>query len=93
MTSFKATLISIFIFCSSHIAFAYDPPDGYSDEFNKDIAGALLKNGIRGCGYLVWKSNQNSNGEYLIFCSRDGDSWRPYTVWLPLGKAQAGHYE
>jgi hypothetical protein len=91
MNLLKVILIWTFVYCSPHLAFAYNPPAGYSDEFNKNIAIALSQSGVRGCGYLVWKKHPKQDGEYLVFCSRDGEDWRSYTVWLPSKKAQSGH--
>lgn len=86
-------IFSVICFSISNIALAYDPPTGFSDDFHKDIAIALSKNGVKGCGYLVWKKNPKyKSGEYLVYCSRDGENWRPYTVWLPAFTAQEGHY-
>lgn len=91
MTYTKTIIISCLIFCFNYSAFAYSPPAGYSEEFNTNISIALSKNGVRGCGYLVWKNLVQNDSKYLIFCSRDGEEWRPYTVWLPSGKVQLGH--
>ena len=81
------------ILCLPHSAFAYNPPEGYSGEFKTNISIALAKNGVVGCGYLVWKERPTEKGEFLIYCSRDGEQWRPYTVWLPKGSAMSGHYD
>ena len=72
MTYTKTIIISCLIFCFNYSAFAYSPPAGYSEEFNTNISIALSKNGVRGCGYLVWKNLVQNDSKYLIFCSRDG---------------------
>lgn len=59
-------------------------------EFTPDVARTLAKNGVRGCGefYQRLSATMNTPGgeEYLVACTRDGDTWAGYLVWPSIGR-------
>ncbi len=55
----------------------------WNTEFDLGIAKALGENGVQGCGEFKYKSSSQDQGEYLVHCSRDGETWVAYLVWVP----------
>lgn len=54
------------------------PSSEWSGEMVVPVARALVKNHITGCGQM--ETLFISNGKYSVRCSRDGVTWKTYTV-------------
>lgn len=46
-----------------------------------EIAVVLGRNNVRGCGQFEYKPSSVHSNEYLVRCTRDGETWREYVVW------------
>jgi len=63
----------------------YPPP--WRTDVNPDIAKALAQNNVTGCGVFKYRPSSVDQGEYLVYCSPDGESgWAAYMVWIPINK-------
>jgi len=58
----------------------------WNTDFNIGISQALVANKIRDCGEFKYKKSKEHNGEYLVYCTRDGANWSAYLVWAPIKK-------
>lgn len=58
---------------------------------NFDIAKTLAANNAAGCGQFKFREHPSMNGEYLVYCTRDGSSWQSYLVWPRTGKVLGPH--
>lgn len=45
------------------------------------ISKSLVKKEIRGCGEYYVRESKEDNGEYLVACTQDGQTWKYYLVW------------
>ena len=61
-------------------------PGPWRNEFNLEMARALVKNHVRGCGEYQYRHAAASSNEFLLYCSRDGVAWSAYLLWLPSGE-------
>lgn len=61
-------------------------PAPWSSAANSEITRALLSAGVTGCGYLEYKVSTRSRTEYLVACSRTGQSWLVYEVWPTISE-------
>jgi len=57
-----------------------DFPGKWKKGFQPDIARALAKHQIRGCGNFRYKQNGSNSDLFLVECSKDGKSWTAYHV-------------
>lgn len=60
---------------------AYDYPGAWQSDAPGDIIRALAVNDVRGCGEFHHKASVRNSGEYLVYCTRDGQTWTSYLVW------------
>jgi hypothetical protein len=61
-------------------------PGPWHEEFNADIARALAAKSITGCGQFKFKASSQDSGEYVVYCTRDGESWVAYLVWTKVNE-------
>lgn len=54
---------------------------GEWQEPTSDVMVALAKQSIRGCGEFYQKSAAFATNEYVVACTRDGETWTVYRVW------------
>ncbi|RPD42743.1 hypothetical protein [Chitinophaga barathri] len=57
-----------------------------SSEAPIGVARAFVKNNNRDCGEFYIRESKESSGEYLVACSRDGETWNYYIVWASIEK-------
>lgn len=67
-------------------------PGPWVYEFNTSITGALVQAKVKGCGIYRYRVSRNSDSEYLVYCSRDNESWKAYMVWPNINKVM-GPYD
>lgn len=53
----------------------------WRSDANSDIIRTLMSHSVRGCGEFYYKPSTWNNGEYLVYCTRDGETWSAYLVW------------
>jgi len=102
MKTLKGILIStivLFAFaCGSSnqgdINSTYPEPwkDPTGEEYQK-IGKALVKNNITGCGEYYVRLSAENKGEYLVACSRDGESWSYYLVWTGIDEVNGPYLD
>lgn len=51
-----------------------------------EISQALVKSEIRNCGEYKYKQSRTHQGEYVVYCTRDGTNWVSYLVWTGTKK-------
>ena len=73
---------------SQKLSMAQRYPGPWINDVTPEIAQALVKNNITDCGALKYRSSSVDSGEYLVYCSPDGSSWRAYIVWIPINKVE-----
>jgi|GEM_PF-1635961 len=56
------------------------------------ISQALVKSKIRNCGEYKYKQSRTHQGEYVVYCTRDGTNWISYLVWTGTKKVM-GPYD
>lgn len=61
-------------------------PAPWSSTTNPEITRALMAAGVTGCGYLEHRVSTRSRTEYLVACSRTGQSWLVYAVWPAINE-------
>lgn len=60
---------------------ADDYPGAWQSDAPGNIIRALAVNNVRGCGEFHHKASVRNSGEYLVYCTRDGQTWTSYLVW------------
>lgn len=53
------------------------------------IGRALVKNNIRECGEYYVKKSNNTDGEYAVACTPDGNNFEYYLAWINTEKVLA----
>lgn len=66
-------------------------PGPWTEDMNIPISRALVKNSIRGCGEYKYRPSNRDKGEFLVYCTRDGQNWEAYLVWTSAGKVTGPH--
>lgn len=61
-------------------------PGPWQEDYNQRITKALAVNGISGCGQYKYREKANSPQSYIIYCTRDGKTWKAYAVWAATEK-------
>lgn len=61
-------------------------PAPWSSATKPEITRALMAAGVTGCGYLEYRVSTRSRTEYLVACSRNGQSWLVYMVWPAINE-------
>ena len=61
-------------------------PAPWSSAIKPEVTRALLAAGVTGCGYLEHRVSTRSRTEYLVACSRNGQSWLVYMVWPAINE-------
>lgn len=61
-------------------------PGPWVEDFNKEITTVLAKNNITVCGEYYYRPHARFRHEYLVYCTRDGSSWRAFQVFTRTGK-------
>lgn len=56
------------------------------------ISQSLVKSKIRNCGEYKYKQSRTHQGEYVVYCTRDGTNWVSYLVWTGTKKVM-GPYD
>lgn len=92
----KLLIVIAVIYMAKQVFFGPSEPTNPEDKYETSwqspgkelgpIAIALGKSNILGCGEFHVKEANSGNGEYLIACSRDGENWTYYLVWIPSEK-------
>ena len=67
-------------------------PAPWQEEFNIEISRTLVSHSIRGCGEYKYRESSRNSGEYLVRCTRDGNNWYTYIVWI-YSKKVMGPYK
>mgnify|MGYP007022264338 CR=1 FL=1 len=62
-------------------------PGPWVSDVDLAITRALIRNNVSGCGQYKYRSSSQNSGEYLVYCSRDGETWTAYIVWPNVEKA------
>lgn len=57
----------------------YPPP--WRSDFDLPIARSLSKHGVTGCGEFQYRESSQHSREYMVYCTRDGNTWTAYLVW------------
>jgi hypothetical protein len=64
------------------------PPKSLAEEFpgewqepTGDVMRTLAQNGVKGCGEFYQKRAAEYSTEYMVACTRDGDTWTAWRVW------------
>jgi hypothetical protein len=52
------------------------------------VIKTLLANRVRGCGEFVERKSSVNEGEYLVYCTRDGNTWKAWLVWTVIDKVE-----
>lgn len=93
------TAFAIIILTLSLVGCSKDEPASLAEEYpgewqenSVSIARTLVKNNVRGCGYMFFKQRYDNSHQYLVYCSRDGKIWNAYIVWDVIEKVN-GPYE
>lgn len=47
----------------------------------RQIAIALGRSGVGGCGEFYYKETSHGSGEYIVACTRDSEVWTYFKVW------------
>lgn len=66
-------------------------PGPWREDFNMGITKALASKEVRGCGQYKYRESRNDRGEYLVYCTRDGNNWTAYLVWENTGDVTGPH--
>lgn len=76
--------------CKDEKSFAEHYPGPWKDEPKIELVRLLVAQGARGCGEFWWRTRDGETGqhaEYLVYCSRDGKTWKAWLLWPGTGKA------
>ena len=92
-------IISLMLIGASLSACSNEPPPTIAERypgtwhtsFSIPISKVLVKNKITSCGEYKYRPSSLNPGEYLVYCTRDGESWTSYIVWPNIGKASGPH--
>jgi len=69
---------------SLNIAERYPGP--WVRDVHPGIARVLVKNDVRGCGEFKYRESSQNKNEFIVRCSRDGNIWQTYLVWVGADK-------
>jgi len=58
-----------------------DYPGPWRENVPEELLAAMGKNHIRSCGQIKFQESVKQKGEYLVYCTRDGEHWTAYLVW------------
>ncbi len=91
-----ALILSMFILfsCGSGI---HDKPlqEQYHPEWKSpssadlvNVGRALIKNDVKVCGEYYVRYHKEYSGEYLLACTKDGNTWHYFQVWDAINEVQ-----
>jgi hypothetical protein len=88
--SFVVSVAALIGSCGATPTDAQQWSQDWSDP-SPEVAIALAKNSVRGCGEFYQKENAEYPGEFAVACNRmpDGSgraAWVAYQVWIPSEK-------
>lgn len=63
----------------------WDEPNGWH---LTNIGKVLIKKGVKTCGEYYVRQSKDQEGEWLIACTPDGQSWNYFQVWVGIDEAQ-----
>lgn len=53
----------------------------WQEDFNLAITKTFVAKGISDCGQYKFRESSKDRGEYLVYCTSDGNNWTAYLVW------------
>jgi hypothetical protein len=71
--------------CTKELTYAEQYPGPWQPATG-EVAVTLAKNHAQGCGEFYQKPHVSSQGEFLVACTRDGQTWMGYMVWPATGR-------
>jgi hypothetical protein len=66
---------------SERLSLSEKYPGPWVDRTHTGIIKALIKTHTTGCGEFYFRKSSFSEHEYLVACTRDGETWKHYLVW------------
>lgn len=66
-------------------------PGPWREDFEAGISKALASKDIHDCGQYKYRESLVNSGEYLVYCTRDGNNWTAYLVWANIGEVTGPH--
>lgn len=66
--------------CSEPKSLAEEFPGDWQEP-SAEVARTLVQNQVTGCGEFYQKPAANYSGEYMVACTRDGQTWTAWRVW------------
>ena len=99
------SLINRFIYALISIAFlnlagcgnSLDTPlserysGSWQEDFDLGITKTLVAKGVSGCGQYKFRESSKDRGEYLVYCTNDGNNWTAYLVWPNISEVTGPH--
>ncbi len=58
----------------------------WRDDFHLGITKAFAAKSIRECGQYKFRESSRDKNEFLVYCTRDGRTWKAFIVWPNIGE-------
>lgn len=60
---------------------AADYQGAWRSSANVDLAKTLAAHQVEGCSSMAWRAHRTVQGQYLVYCSKDGRRWTAWLAW------------